>query len=81
MVRLYTLRIYTLQLKKLISDIDDERINIDKIIVFSFDRFSRNIVDAFTMIKQLKDNDVIVESVIDNIDYSYLITMTLIITS
>jgi DNA invertase Pin-like site-specific DNA recombinase len=42
----------------------------DKLVIYSYDRFSRNIIDALEMVRYLDEFNITLESVIDNIDYS-----------
>lgn len=42
----------------------------DKLIIYSYDRFSRNVIDGIEMMQVLEKNNIALESVNDNIDYS-----------
>lgn len=44
--------------------------NFDTLLIYSYDRFSRNLIDGLEMINALENKNIVVESVIDNIDYS-----------
>ncbi len=58
----------TRELAKFIQN-PDNLTNFSKLIVYNYDRFSRNIIDGIDMIEYLKQHNIIVESVIDNINY------------
>lgn len=57
------------QLFTFLQNLDNEE-QFDKLIIYSFDRFSRNIIDGIEMVQMLEDRNIIVESVIDNINYT-----------
>lgn len=60
-----------LHLRKLFSflqNLENEQ-PFDKLIVYSYDRFSRNIVDGLEMVRRLDEFGIKLESVVDNIDY------------
>jgi site-specific DNA recombinase len=48
----------------------DSNAAFDKLIFYSYDRFSRNIVDGIEMVQFLNDRKISIESVLDNIDYN-----------
>jgi hypothetical protein len=61
------------KLTELVDSIcNQDYINVYKIIVLSYDRFSRNASIAMQLIDKLYTYNVIVESLLDNIDYSTL---------
>ncbi len=56
------------QIFKFIQDLAEPC--FEKLIIYAYDRFSRNIIDGLEMIHALEEKGVTVESVIDNIDYT-----------
>lgn len=60
-----------IKLSQLIDNIcENKHRNLHKIIVLSYDRLSRNSVIGMQIIDRLKQHNVIVESLLENIDYS-----------
>lgn len=44
--------------------------SFDKFVVYSFDRLSRNVINGIELVQLFEQHNIVVESVIDNVDYT-----------